>query len=41
MGRTFRIYLAGESVYVCKKCGNHLAVGESLLSKVRFGLYDF
>ena len=34
MGRQFRIYLAGESVYMCRACGNHLAVGEFLISKV-------
>lgn len=33
MGRQHRIYLAGESVFVCRDCGNHLAVGESVLSK--------
>jgi hypothetical protein len=34
MGHSFRVYLAGESVFVCKHCQNHLAVGESVLSKV-------
>lgn len=34
MGHTYRTYLAGESVYVCRACHNHLAVGESVLSKV-------
>ncbi|ORY34683.1 putative yippee-like protein [Naematelia encephala] len=37
MGRTFRIYLAGESVFLCRQCGNHLAVGESVLSKAFTG----
>lgn len=35
MGRSFRIYLAGEIVFVCRKCQNHLAVGEQVESKVR------
>ena len=34
MGRTFRIYLAGEYVYCCRECGNHLAVSESVISTV-------
>jgi hypothetical protein len=34
MGRQFRIYLAGESVYVCRQCGTHLTVSEALISKV-------
>jgi hypothetical protein len=37
MGRSFRVYLAGESVFVCRHCNNHLAVGESVLSKVSLG----
>jgi len=32
MGRTHRVYLAGEVVYKCKKCDNHLAVKEGLIS---------
>ncbi|EIW71377.1 hypothetical protein M231_04762 [Tremella mesenterica] len=32
MGRQFRVYLAGESVFVCKQCGNHLTVKEGILS---------
>ncbi|OWZ60600.1 hypothetical protein AYX14_07126 [Cryptococcus neoformans] len=34
MGRTYRIYLAGESVLMCRHCGNHLAVSEGIISKV-------
>ncbi|WRT69723.1 uncharacterized protein IL334_006713 [Kwoniella shivajii] len=33
MGRTFRVYLAGESVLLCRQCGNHLAVSEGVMSK--------
>ncbi|OXG48341.1 hypothetical protein C355_04288 [Cryptococcus neoformans Th84] len=33
MGRTYRIYLAGESVLMCRHCGNHLAVSEGIISK--------
>jgi hypothetical protein len=39
MGRQFRIYLAGESVFCCKQCGNHLAVLESIVSRVSMSLY--
>ncbi|ODN98074.1 hypothetical protein I350_07716 [Cryptococcus amylolentus CBS 6273] len=34
MGRTFRVYLAGEKVLACKQCGNHLAVSEGVISEV-------
>jgi hypothetical protein len=34
MGKQFRVYLAGETVFMCKICGNHLAVAEAVLSKV-------
>jgi hypothetical protein len=34
MGRSYRTYLAGETVYVCRSCGNHLAVQESVMSRV-------
>jgi hypothetical protein len=34
MGRVFRSYLAGESVFSCRSCGNHLAVRESVISDV-------
>lgn len=37
MGRSFRVYLAGETVYVCRGCGNHLAVQESVMSRVSQG----
>lgn len=37
MGRTNRIYLAGEAVFTCRSCGNHLAVGESVMSNVGAG----
>lgn len=37
MGKQYRVYLAGESVFVCRQCGNHLAVGESVISKVSLG----
>ncbi|ODN72889.1 hypothetical protein L202_08312 [Cryptococcus amylolentus CBS 6039] len=33
MGRTFRVYLAGEKVLACKQCGNHLAVSEGVISE--------
>ncbi|KIR52008.1 hypothetical protein I315_05649 [Cryptococcus gattii Ru294] len=33
MGRTYRIYLAGEAVLMCRHCGNHLAVSEGIISK--------
>ncbi|WOO82202.1 yippee-like protein [Vanrija pseudolonga] len=33
MGRSFRVYLAGEAVFLCRKCGNHLAVHENVESK--------
>ncbi|TXT06220.1 uncharacterized protein COLE_05551 [Cutaneotrichosporon oleaginosum] len=33
MGRSYRTYLAGETVYVCRGCGNHLAVQESVMSR--------
>jgi len=34
MGHSYRTYLAGESLLTCRTCNNHLAVGESVLSKV-------
>lgn len=34
MGRTFRVYLAGESVFCCRQCNAHIAVSESVISKV-------
>lgn len=34
MGRQFRTYLAGEIVFCCRQCGNHLAVVESVMSRV-------
>ena len=34
MGRTSRIYLAGEATFLCRQCGNHLAVKESVMSTV-------
>lgn len=37
MGRSFRVYLAGEAVFLCRKCGNHLAVHENVESKVGSG----
>jgi hypothetical protein len=39
MGHSFRTYLAGETLLVCRTCTNHLAVGESVLSKVSL-VYD-
>ncbi|KAL7425185.1 hypothetical protein Q5752_000873 [Cryptotrichosporon argae] len=37
MGRVFRLYLAGEAVFVCKQCRNHLAVSESVISRAFHG----
>ena len=39
MGHSFRTYLAGETLLTCRSCNNHLAVGESVLSKVSVVLY--
>ncbi|WVQ78946.1 hypothetical protein IAT38_001038 [Cryptococcus sp. DSM 104549] len=33
MGRTYRIYLAGEVLMTCRECGNHLAVSEAIMSR--------
>jgi hypothetical protein len=39
MGHSFRTYLAGETLLTCRSCNNHLAVGESILSKVSVVFY--
>lgn len=38
MGLKYRIFLSGRKVYCCKGCENHMALHESLMSKVSLGI---